>query len=99
MEKLLTLSSYLINKKFPLYIAILLACFGYGGFIAFNSEIEAFPDVTNVQVQVITQYPGKAAEEVERQVTIPLETVTNGLAGLINQRSISMFGLSVITLT
>ena len=99
MEKLLTLSSFLINKKFPLYIALLLAVFGYGAFVAYNSEIEAFPDVTNVQVQVITQYPGKAAEEVERQVTIPLETVTNGLPGLINQRSISMFGLSVITLT
>ena len=99
MEKILALSSYLINKKFPLYLAILLGAFSYGGYIAFNSEIEAFPDVTNVQVQVITQYPGKASEEVERQVTIPIETVTNGLPGLINQRSISMFGLSVITLT
>lgn len=99
MEKLLKLSSYLINERFPLYLALLLAAFGYGGYVAMNSEVEAFPDVTNVQVQVITQYPGKAAEEVERQVTIPLETVTNGLPGLLNQRSISMFGLSVITLT
>jgi cobalt-zinc-cadmium resistance protein CzcA len=99
MEKILALSSYLINQRFPLYLALLLGAFGYGGFVAFNSEIEAFPDVTNVQVQVITQYPGKASEEVERQITIPIETVTNGLPGLINQRSISMFGLSVITLT
>jgi cobalt-zinc-cadmium resistance protein CzcA len=99
MEKILRLSSYLINQRFPLYLALLLAAFGYGAFIAYDSEVEAFPDVTNVQVQVITQYPGKAAEEVERQVTIPLETVTNGLPGLLNQRSISMFGLSVITLT
>lgn len=99
MEKLLKLSIYLINERFPLYLALLLAAFGYGAYVAYNSEVEAFPDVTNVQVQVITQYPGKAAEEVERQVTIPLETVTNGLPGLLNQRSISMFGLSVITLT
>lgn len=99
MEKILALSSYLINQRFPLYLALLLGAFGYGSYIALNSEVEAFPDVTNVQVQVITQYPGKASEEVERQVTIPIETVTNGLPGLINQRSISMFGLSVITLT
>lgn len=99
MEKLLQLSSYLINQRFPLYVAILLTIFGYGGYVALNSEVEAFPDVTNVQVQVITQYPGKASEEVERQITIPIETATNGLPGLINQRSISMFGLSVITLT
>ena len=71
----------------------------YGVWIAAQSEIEAFPEFTNVQVQVITQYPGKAAEEVERQVTQPLEVATNGLPGLINQRSISIFGLSVITLT
>lgn len=71
----------------------------YGAWIALQSEIEAFPEFTNVQVQVITQYPGKAAEEVERQITQPLEVATNGLPGLINQRSISIFGLSVITLT
>jgi cobalt-zinc-cadmium resistance protein CzcA len=50
-------------------------------------------------VQVITQFPGKAAEEVERKLTIPVEVATNGLPGLINQRSISIFGLSVVTLT
>lgn len=59
MEKLLQLSSYLINQRFPLYVAVLLTIFGYGGYVALNSEVEAFPDVTNVQVQVITQYPGK----------------------------------------
>lgn len=99
MNRILSLTIYLINKKFPLYLALLIGILGFGGYIAWQSEIEAFPDVTNVQVQVITQFPGKASEEVERQITIPLETVTNGLPGLINQRSISMFGLSVITLT
>jgi len=99
MEKLLNLFTFLINKKFPLFLGLLLVIFGAGSYITLNSEIEAFPDVTNVQVQVITQFPGKATEEIERQITIPLEAATNGLPGLINQRSISMFGLSVITLT
>ncbi len=83
----------------------LLFAFGLVAFLAFGlwmvtkSEIEAFPEFTNTQVQIITQFPGKASEEVERQVTIPLEIATNGLPGLINQRSTSIFGLSVITLT
>lgn len=72
---------------------------GYAVSVASQSEIEAFPEFTNVQVQVITQYAGKAAEEVERQITVPLEVATTGLPGLINQRSISIFGLSVVTLT
>lgn len=82
-----------------LVAAILLAVVGFGAVTAWNSEIVAFPELTNVQVQVITQFPGKAAEEVERKVTMRLEVATNGLPGLINQRSISLFGLSVITLT
>lgn len=84
----------------PILFYFLLACLiGWGVFIALQSEIQAFPELTNVQVQVITQFPGKAAEEVERQLTIPVEVATNGLPGLINQRSISIFGLSVVTLT
>lgn len=82
-----------------LFSALLAGLVAVGAWIAFHSEIEAFPDVTNVQVQVITQYPGKASEEVERRVTMPMEVATNGLRGLINQRSVSLFGLSVITLT
>ncbi len=66
---------------------------------AYDSEIQAFPEFTNVQVKIITLYPGKASEEVERFVTRPLEVVTSGLPGLINSRSISLFGLSAITLT
>ena len=83
----------------PLFFLILAAVIGYGAAVATRSEIEAFPEFTNIQVQVITQYAGKAAEEVERLVTVPLEVATNGTPGLINQRSISIFGLSVITLT
>ena len=79
--------------------AVLIGLILAGVAVAWHSEIEAFPELTNVQVQVITLYPGKAAEEVERQLTVPLEVATNGIAGLINQRSVSLFGLSVITLT
>jgi len=82
-----------------LFYAILTTILAFGVSVAVKSEIQAFPELTNVQVQVITQFPGKAAEEVERQITVPLEVATNGISGLINQRSVSLFGLSVITLT
>ena len=97
-----TLLEYWINfqkKHLVLFLFLFCLFIGYGIYIASQCEIEAFPEFTNIQVQVITQYAGKAAEEVERQVTIPLEVATNGVPGLINQRSISLFGLSVITLT
>ena len=88
------------QSKSPLLFGFILILFiGYGAFIASRGEIEAFPEFTNVQVQVITQLPGKAAEEVERLATVPIEVGTTGVPGLINQRSISIFGLSVVTLT
>src|SRR5580700_6214834 len=69
-----------------------------GGFVAYsNLALEAYPDVANMQVRVITQVPGKAAEEVERLVTIPLEKELNGIPHADPPRSISIFGLSVIT--
>ena len=61
--------------------------------------IEAFPDVTNLQVQVITLANGRAAEEVERQVTIPIEREMFGIQQMVDLRSVSVFGLSVITAT
>jgi len=60
--------------------------------------VEAYPDVTNVSVQIITLFPGHAAEEVERLVTIPIESAMNGIPGRVSMRSISLFGLSQITL-
>jgi len=87
------------TKNRFLFLSLLIGFIIYGVYVAIHSEIEAFPELTNTQVQVITQVSGKAAEEMERQVTVPLEVATNGLSGLINQRSISIFGLSVITLT
>ncbi len=62
-------------------------------------KVEAFPDVTNVQVMVITLYPGQAAEEVEKQVTIPVERALTGTPRVLIQRSITSFGLSQVILT
>ncbi len=70
------------------------------GLYAFNHlTIEAFPDPTDTQVQVITLYPGQPTEEVERRVSIPLERALNGTPELFRLRSISLFGLSFVTLT
>jgi cobalt-zinc-cadmium resistance protein CzcA len=75
--------------------ALILLFFGYKCHEML--ALEAFPDVANMQVRVITQVPGKAAEEVERLVTIPLEKELNGIPNADPPRSISIFGLSVIT--
>ncbi len=80
-----------------LVLATLIAAYGLHAFR--ETPIEAYPDVTNTQVTVITLMPGYAPEEVERQVTIPLERVLNGTPGMIQMRSQSLFGLSLVTLT
>ncbi len=70
------------------------------GIVAFERlPVQAFPDVQNVFVQVVTQYPGQAPEEVEKLISLPIERVMNGLPHLMNMRSVSIFGLSVVTLT
>ncbi|ODT67560.1 MAG: acriflavin resistance protein [Nitrosomonadales bacterium SCN 54-20] len=70
------------------------------GLLSFERlPIQPFPDVQNVFVQVVTQYPGQAPEEVEKLITLPIEKEMNGLLDLINIRSVSIFGLSVVTLT
>jgi cobalt-zinc-cadmium resistance protein CzcA len=71
----------------------------FGVFTFTKLKIEAFPDVTNVQVMVITLYPGQAAEEVEKQVTIPVERALTGTPRVLIQRSITSFGLSQVILT
>ena len=68
------------------------------GIISFhNLPVEAYPDVADKYVWVITQWPGRAAEEVEQQVTIPIETQLNGVGHLTHLRSVSLAGLSFIT--
>ena len=69
------------------------------GMISFHAlPIEAYPDVADTYAQVITQWPGHAAEEVEQQITVPLEVELNGVAHLTHLRSVSLMGLSVITM-
>jgi cobalt-zinc-cadmium resistance protein CzcA len=91
------LVDFALNNRFLVAIvAILLLGWGIISFQAL--PIEAYPDVANNYVQVITQWPGRAAEEVEQQVTIPIETVVNGLPHLQHLRSVSIFGLSSLML-
>jgi cobalt-zinc-cadmium resistance protein CzcA len=77
-------------------IAIFTAMYGYYSWT--QLALEAYPDIADVTSQVITQAPGLAAEEVEQQITIPLERELNGTPGLVVIRSKSTFGLSLITL-
>jgi cobalt-zinc-cadmium resistance protein CzcA len=91
------LVDFALNNRF-LVVVIAILLFGWG-IISFQAlPIEAYPDVANNYVQIITQWPGRAAEEVEQQVTIPIETVVNGLPHLEHLRSVSIFGLSSLTL-
>jgi heavy metal efflux system protein len=84
----------------PLFVVMLLVLFVAAGITAFQSlPVEAFPDVTDVQVTIITLFPGHAPEEVEKQVTIPLEIGLSGLPNAIRMFSHTQFGLSYIILT
>ena len=84
-----------IKKKF-ITATIALILLLIGGYCLKNLDIEAYPDFTNPMVQVITQMPGKSAEEVERLATIPLEKNLNGIPNEKKLYSSSLFGLSVI---
>ena len=84
------------NRLLVLAIAILLFIWGVISFR--NLPVEAYPDVANNYVQVISQWPGISAEQVEQQVTIPLEIVVNGIPHLQSLRSVSLFGLSSLML-
>src|SRR6202165_2909271 len=84
----------------PLFILFALIVFIGAGLYAFsNLPVEAFPDVTDTQVTVIALHPGRAAEEVEKQVTIPLEVGLSGLPGAVRLFSHTQFGLSFVIIT
>ncbi len=84
----------------PLFMLLMAILFVAGGVVAFKSlPIEAFPDVSDIQVAVITLFPGHAPEEVEKQVTIPLEIALSGLPHQVRLFSHTQFGLSFIMLT
>jgi cobalt-zinc-cadmium resistance protein CzcA len=84
------------NRFIVLALATLLLVWGAVSF--HNLPVEAYPDVADNYAQIITQWPGRAAEEVEQQVTIPVEIQMNGIPHLTHLRSFSLFGLSSITL-
>ena len=88
---------FALNNRL-LMVALAIVLFVWGVISFENLPIEAYPDVANNYVQVITQWPGRAAEEVEQQVTIPLEIAMNGLPHLEHLRSTSLFGLSSLML-
>ena len=86
----------LTNRFLILTAAVLLLIWGAISF--HNLPVEAYPDVANNYVTIITQWPGRAAEEVEQQVSIPIEIVMNGIPHLQNLRSVSLAGLSSVTM-
>jgi cobalt-zinc-cadmium resistance protein CzcA len=84
------------NRLLVLAFALLLFA---GGIVAFHDlPIEAYPDVADNYVEIITQWPGISAEQIEQQITIPLETVMNGIPHVVHLRSFSLFGLSDLKL-
>src|SRR5579863_113822 len=91
------LVDFALNNRFLVFAAALLL-FGFGAISFHHLPVEAYPDVANNYVEVITQWPGISAEQIEQQVTIPLEIVMNGIPGVVNLRSFSIFGLSDLKL-
>ena len=84
----------------PFFLILLSALFAVAGVAAFQQlPVEAFPDVTDVQVAVVSLFPGHAAEEVEKQVTIPLEVSLSGLPGAVRMFVHTQFGLSFLIIT
>src|ERR1700719_4785157 len=92
-----TLVDFALNNKFVV-IALVVLLVVWGAVSFHNLPVESYPDIADNYATVITQWPGRAAEEVEQQVTIPIEIVMNGLPHLEHLRSTSLFGLSRLML-
>lgn len=93
-----SLISWSLKHRFAVLLAAaIMLAWGYASFR--ETSIEAFPDPTDTQVNVITLVPGQPAEELERQVSIPIERVVNGTPGLARVRTVNLFGLSFMTLS
>lgn len=91
------LVDFALENRF-LVLAAALLLFAWGAISFHQLPVEAYPDVANNYVEVITQWPGISAEQIEQQVTIPLENVMNGIPGVAHLRSFSIFGLSDLKL-
>ena len=92
-----SLIAWALKQRLVVAVVVLaVAAFGVLGLRSLS--VDAFPDVTNVQVQIATEAPGRAPEEVERFVTVPIENAMRGMPGLVEMRSLNRNGLSLITL-
>ena len=80
-------------------VSLGLVLIGAGLWAFRQLKVEAYPDISDTQVVVITLFPGRAAEEVEQQVTVPIERALNAVPGVIARRSRTIFGLAVVELT
>src|ERR1022692_1994673 len=88
---------FALNNRL-LVLALALLLFGWGAISFHRLPVEAYPDVADNYVEIITQWPGISAEQIEQQVTIPLEIVMNGIPHVVHLRSFSLFGLSDLKL-
>ncbi|MCU1325083.1 MAG: heavy metal efflux pump, CzcA family, partial [Bryobacterales bacterium] len=89
---------FALEQRFvTLLLGVVLAGLGIWSFG--QLRVEAYPDISDTQVVIVTLYPGRAAEEVEQQVTVPLERAMNSVPSVIARRSRTIFGLSVVELT
>ncbi|APA93281.1 cobalt-zinc-cadmium resistance protein CzcA [Myroides odoratimimus] len=88
--------SFSLKNTFIVIFGVLLLLFG-GIYSYIHTPIEAFPDVTNTRARIITQWPGRSAEEVEKFITLPISKEVNTIPNKAEVRSISLFGLSVVT--
>ena len=91
------LLDFALENRF-LVVAATLVLFGFGAISFHRLPVEAYPDVADNYVEIITQWPGISAEQIEQQVTIPLEVVMNGVPHITHLRSFSLFGLSDLKL-
>jgi heavy metal efflux system protein len=91
------LVDFSLENRF-LVLAAALVLFGWGAVSFHQLPVEAYPDVADNYVEIITQWPGISAEQIEQQVTIPLEIVMNGIPHVVHLRSFSLFGLSDLKL-
>ena len=87
--------AFSLKNKFFIFFCTTVAVIA--GIVSFkHTPIDAFPDVTNTKVTVITQWPGRSAEEVEKFITIPIEIAMNSVQNKTDIRSTTLFGLSVL---
>jgi cobalt-zinc-cadmium resistance protein CzcA len=92
-----SLVDFALENRF-LVIAVMILLLVWGAISFHQLPVEAYPDVANNYVEIITQWPGISAEQIEQQVTIPLEVVMNGIPHVVHLRSFSLFGLSDLKL-